>query len=279
MKNILLAINPEKPSIPCMQFGCYLAQLTQSRLTAVFVGKHLADKSPALKTVFGVPYVETIVASDLPGYAQHEGMRAIYMETFTKICEDRGVRHSINQDLDYPLDGLIAESRFADLLVIARDTCLEEKMGQSPSDFVKDIIAAAECPVMVAPITFTDIDQIVLAYDESRSSAFAVKQFSYLFPEIDELKLTMLHVNESENENEIQRKKLSHWLSAHYNCAVFKTMTGKASTELYKYLYNKKKVLVIMGSYGRNALSTLLSPSTADSLLETLDLPFFFAHH
>ncbi|WAC13474.1 universal stress protein [Dyadobacter pollutisoli] len=279
MKNILLAINPEKPSIPCMQFGCYLAQLTQSRLTAVFVEKHLADKSPALKTVFGQPYVETIIAGDLPGYGQHEEMRAIYMETFAKICEDRGVRHSINPDLGYPLEGLIADSRFADLLVIARDTCPDEKMGQSPSDFVQDIIAAAECPVMVAPITFTDIDQIVLAYDESRSSAFAVKQFSYLFPETDELKITMLHVDEGKDGNEIQREKLSHWLAAHYNCAVFETMTGKASAELYKYLHKKKKALVIMGSYGRNTLSKLLSPSTANSLLETLDLPFFFAHH
>ncbi|MCU7375742.1 hypothetical protein PEC18_34235 [Paucibacter sp. O1-1] len=143
-------------------------------------------------------------------------------------------------DLGYPLEGLIADSRFADLLVIARDTCPDEKMGQSP-DFVQDIIAAAECPVMVAPITFTDIDQIVLAYDESRSSAFAVKQFSYLFPETDELKITMLHVDEGKDGNEIQREKLSHWLAAYYNCAVFETMTGKASAELYKYLHKKKR--------------------------------------
>ncbi|MCF2494104.1 universal stress protein [Dyadobacter chenhuakuii] len=279
MKNILLAINPEKPSIPCMQFGCYLAQLTQSRLTAVFGEKHLAGESPALKTVFGVPYVETILGSDLPGYAEHEEMRAIYMETFTKICEDRGVRHSINPDLTSPREGLIQESRFSDLLVIAKDTSLEHKTGQSPSDFIRDIIVKAECPVIVAPITFTEIDEILLAYDESRSSAFAVKQFSYLFPEMDELKLTMLHVNESGHENELQREKLSHWLSAHFNYAAFKAVSGKAGPELYKYLYDKKRTLVIMGSYGRTSFSTLLSPSTADSLLENLDLPFFFAHH
>lgn len=278
MKNILLAIDPEKPSIPSMQFGCYLAQLTQSRLTAFFVEQHLADKAPALKTVYGFPYVETIVASDLPGYSEHEELRTIYMETFRKICEDRGIRYSIGQDPEYPLEGLVAESRFADLLIISRDTGLGEKTGQSPSDFVKDIITRAECPVMVTPKTFTEIDEIVLAYDESRSSAFAIKQFSYLFPEMDELKITMLHVNESEDGSEIQREKLSHWLGAHFNCAAFKTMTGNASSELYRHLDNKKRTLVIMGSYGRNALSTLLSPSTADSLLENLDLAFFFAH-
>jgi hypothetical protein len=279
MKNILLAINPDKPSIACMEFGCYLAKLTESRLTAVFVEKHLAGKSPGLITVLGVPYVETIVDSDLPGYAKQEEMRAIYRDTFTKICESRGVRHSIIQDLDYAVDRLIDESRFADLLIIARDTSLQEKAGPSPSEFVKDVIAAAECPVMVAPITFTDIDQLVLAYDESRSSAFAIKQFSYLFPELDALKLTLLHVITSDNGNEIQVKRLSKWLNAHYNCADFKTMSGHVSTELYKYLFNRKKTLVIMGAYGRGALSRLLSSSTADSLLETLDLPFFFAHH
>lgn len=281
MKNILLVTNPEKPSIPCMQFGCYLAQLTQSRLTAVFVEKHLADKSPALKAVLGMPYVETILESDLPGYAEHQEMQALYVETFKKICEDRGVRCGISQDLNSPLDGLIQESRFADLLIISRDTSLEHKTGQSPSDFVKDVTAKSECPVIIAPVTFTEIEEILLAYDESRSSAFAIKQFSYLFPEMDELKLTMLHVSESESEDatEVQREKLSHWLSAHFNYAAFKTVSGKAGRELYKCLYNKKRTLVIMGSYGRSPFSTLLSPSTADLLLENLDLPFFFAHH
>lgn len=262
-----------------MQFGCYLAQLTQARLTAVFLEKHLADKAPALKTVYGIPYVETIVASDLPRYTEHEEMRAVYIETFKKICEDKGIRHSINQDLDDPFEGLIAESRFADLLVINRNTSLGEDTGQSPTNFIKNIIAKAECPVITAPITFNEINEIVLAYDDSRSSAFAVKQFSYLFPEMDDMKITMLHVDEGEHENDIQKEKLSNWISAHYSYPVFKTMKGKASSELYKHLYNQKKTLVIMGSYGHNALSTLISPSTADSLLENLDLPFFFAHH
>ncbi|NIJ52558.1 universal stress protein [Dyadobacter arcticus] len=279
MKNILLAINPDKPGLPCLQFGCYLAQLTQSRLTAVFLENRQADPTPSLEIRYSMPYVETIVDSDLPNYAEHEETRSIYIEIFKKICEDRGVRYNIHQDLNSPLEGIIAESRFADVLLISRDISFEDQSVDVPSGFVKNILAKTECPIIAAPITFDEVDEILFAFDDSRSSAFALKQFSYLFPELEDLKLTMLHVRKDEDEDELRTEKLSQWVSNHYNYPVFKVVTGNPVPELFKYLSDKKRTFVIMGSYGRSSLSTMLDPSTADSLLENLDLPFFFTHN
>lgn len=278
MKNILLAINSDKPCISCMQFGCYLAQLTQSKLSILFVEKHTADTRPSLKIKYGMPYVETIIASDLPSYAEHEKTRSVYIETFRKICGDHGVRYHVHTELESRLEGLIAETRFADILILDRNISLEDQ-SDVPSRFLKDIFAKTECPVLVAPISFDTVDELLFAFEDTKSSAFAIKQFSCLFPELEDVKVTMLHVQKHSDENNFQQEKLSQWVSVHYSYPVFKIMTGKPSSELYKYLYNKKRTLVIMGSYGRDRLSTIMFPSTADPLLANLNLPFFFAHH
>lgn len=276
MKNILLVVNADKVSIPGIYFGCYLAQLTGSRLTGVFLENNAVAEIPALKSAYGLPYVENIVASDLPTYKEHNAACKQTVEIFKRICEEKGVRFNIHRDLDAPLEEVITETRFADLLVVSREISFE-KNGQMPSEFVKDILAGAECPVMAAPMNFEGIDEILLAYDDTKSSTFAIKQFTYLFPELEDLKLTLLHI--CKEGDEIQREKFSQWVSAHYTYPVFKVVTGNPGSELFKYLLDKKRTLVIMGSYGRSTLSTILHPSTADSLLEDLDLPFFFAHH
>jgi hypothetical protein len=277
MKNLFLMINPENPDITSIQFGCYLAKNTQSRLTGLFLGKR-RQEVPALEMAYGVPYVETVVAGDLPGYEQQIASCKRSMEQFQKMCEVENVKFNIRQ-IEFSIDEVTAETRFADLVILSRDISPENDHGPVPSDFVKDILSRTECPVLVAPLTFDRIEEILLAYDESRSSAFAIKQFTYLIPEMEDLKITMLHVRKDPDEDEFQRDKLSQWATTHYSYPVFKIMIGNPGSELYKHLFNKKKTLVIMGSYGRGAVSSLLQPSTADSLLENLDLPFFFAHH
>jgi hypothetical protein len=57
---------------------------------------------------------------------------------------------------------------------------------------------------VLAPAEFTGIDEIIFCYDASKSAVFAIKQFSYLFPEFSTKKLTVLEV---EHETEFQKEK------------------------------------------------------------------------
>lgn len=279
MKNVILIINPDEVSISSIHFGCYVAQLTESRLTGLFLEKNIGNQTPTLKSLFGQTYVETIVASDLPGYQEHSAARMNSLEIFKKICLENGVRFSIVSQVSFSVKEIVAETRFADLLIISREITLEQDSEKAPSDFLKEILSQNECPVMVAPLTFDGIDEILLAYDESRSSAFAIKQFTYLFPELEALKLTMLHVQKHFDHSDVHWEKLTRWISAHYSYPIIKVVEGNPGPELLNFLSLKRRTLVIMGSYGRNALSSMVFPSTADTLLESLDLPFFFTHH
>jgi hypothetical protein len=108
---------------------------------------------------------------------------------------------------------------------------------------------------------------------------FALKQFTYLFPEYRNKKATILEVSESDSITVDEKYKITEWLKAHYTNIEFAVLQGEAMDELFGYLLNKKNVFVVMGSYGRSMLSTLLKPSKAKLVLRAISLPVFIAHY
>jgi hypothetical protein len=93
----------------------------------------------------------------------------------------------LHRDRSLPASELLAESRYADLLIVDAQTSFERQYEGIPSDFARQILKESECPVVIAPQTFTEIDEIVFAYDCSASSMFAIKQFTHLIPRIQKI--------------------------------------------------------------------------------------------
>jgi hypothetical protein len=69
---------------------------------------------------------------------------------------------------------LIEESRFADLLIIDAETSFNRGLEANPTRFVKEILQHAECPVVISPVSFEGLDEIIFAYDGSASSVYAI---------------------------------------------------------------------------------------------------------
>jgi len=46
----------------------------------------------------------------------------------------------------------------------------------------------------------------------------------------------------------------------------------------FDYLFKRKNMFLVMGAYGRNALSQFFKRSHADLLIETVTQPIFIAH-
>ena len=72
MKNILLAVNAAKLEMNAVDFACYIANLSHSKLTGIFLENALEPKVPELRTFHGLPFVETIVANDIPENKEKE---------------------------------------------------------------------------------------------------------------------------------------------------------------------------------------------------------------
>lgn len=275
MDKILVAMDAYNISTPAIDFACYLARLTNSRLTGVFLEDVLSDEKPAFQAIAQVQ--GTITAAEQVELRETSTEENIKL--FKQSCECRSTVATIHRDRGIPLNEVIEESRFADLLVVDAETSFARKRESVPAKFVKDILAEAECPVLIAPYSFHSIDEIHFAYDGSPSAVYAIKQFTYLFPQWRQKKVTVVNVREKEQAGIEAQYKMKEWLRQHYDNVELKVLTGDPSDQLFAYLIDKKNAMVVIGAYGRSMLSRLFRPSHAHLIVKTVNLPIFITHH
>jgi nucleotide-binding universal stress UspA family protein len=277
MEKILLAMDALHINPQTIEFSCYVARLTGSRLTGVFLEDLLSE--PVFGAIQEVAQMQTTAVGEAQPMGTKGEITDANIQLFKKACESRGVVANIHRDRGIPLDEVIRESRFADLVVVDAETSFTRQRGPLPGKFVKDVLQEAECPVIVAPYTFHAIDEVIFAYNGSASSVWAIKQFTYLFPELKQKKAMIVDVKEKNDGAIEEQYKMKEWLRQHYGNIEVKILTGDASDELFGYLIDKKNAIVVIGAYGRGWLSRLLKPSQARIIVKTVNLPLFITHH
>jgi hypothetical protein len=269
MKRVLVAIDARQVNVNVLDFACFIAKLTHSKLTGVFLDTEVQE--PVVQPVYSEPGSPVIKEKrKLFG----EGIRV-----FREACTNRGANCSVYNEISIPSAELIKESRFAEVLIVDPDMSFKDRKEEIPSAFIKDVLAKSECPVILAPFNFYGVDEIIFAYDGSAGSAYAIKQFTYLFPEFSGKKITVLQVDETGDKVFKEEKQIGELLQLHYSGIGFQLLRGKAADELFAYLLGKKNIFVVMGAFGRGMLSGLVRHSTAELIIRTINLPVFIAHH
>jgi len=279
MEKIVVAIDGTNVNPQALDFACYLGNLTRATITGIFLENLVANERPVLTEAYGAAYLEWEVDKDSEDYKRKMATIDHNISFFKNACEKRGVRYCIRRDEGSPAKEIIEETRYADVLVIDAETSFNKRFEGNPSDFVKDVLKEAECPVVIAPETFDGINEIIFTYDVSKSSVFAVKQFTYLFPQLEDVKVTVVHVDENGEVPGPEKKKFQDWLSGHYSEIHFEELKGDPESELFAYLLRKKNVFMITGAYGRSAISRFFKHSRADLLIKTITQAIFIAHY
>lgn len=272
MEKILLAMEGNKQHTYAIDFACYLAKLTSSRLIGAFLEGD-AEGAGTREALRDPVTVEEYVAAGGSDDRMSQEVRR-----FREACVCRDVSARVHRDRGVPLSEILLESRFSDLLVMDPDTSFEGSDRDIPSRFVQDVLLTAECPVMISPYSFATLDKVYFAYNGTASSVFAIKQFTYLFPEFRNKKAVIISVRKGKGVAIEEQFKMKEWFSAHYQDAEFVTLNGDASDELFGFLLEKKDAVVVLGAFGRGTMSRFFKPSHAGLLMKTVNLPIFIAH-
>ncbi|MFI5129156.1 MAG: hypothetical protein ACHQFX_04165, partial [Chitinophagales bacterium] len=245
----------------------------------VFLENLVAHERLVLKSVQGVKYPEWEIEEDSEDYLAKKKLTDNNIRFFKEACEKRSVGCTIHRDSGFPAKEVLIESRFADILVIDAATSFNKRYEGMPTDFVKNILKNAECPVIIAPESFDGIDEIIFTYNGSESSVFAIKQFTYLLPQLNNKKITIVQVNENGEWADEDRANFKEWLQDHYPSIHFEALKGDTNSELLGYLLTRKNVFIVMGAYGRTSVSNFFKHSRADILIKTISQPIFISHY
>lgn len=276
MEKILYVTDAIKLDIKNLDFACFLCNLTHSKLTGVFLKNEVVEeRTPEILQ-------ETAVASAIPGASVRklkDSYCADNISLFKNACEIRGVNYTVHEDTGMPLNEVIAESRYADLMIVDAATSFTRRKEIAPSSFIKNLFAEAECPVVIAPYTFDGIDKIIFTFDGSASSVYAIKQFTYLFPELSDRKVCILNVTPPGKNATANNHKLNEWLQSHYSDTDIVVLEDQhVKMRLVEYLLEQKKTFVVMGAFGRNMISSFFSPSHAAPVVDLMVQPVFITH-
>jgi len=278
MNKILLVGDGLNSNLNTLDFACYLAKLTHSRLFAIIVEELVAERETAPKQMEGANVLESVPNPGLTEGKDRSFHPYKNESLFEMACSNRGVNAKIIRVNEPSVSSIIEESRYADLLIINADASFQGRPEGTPSPFVKEILAGSECAVVLAPYSFYGVDEILFTYDGSKSSVYAIKQFAYLFPELKDRKATIMQINEDDSAAAFEITKVRELLKSHFSNLDFQFLKGKPADELFGFLLGKKNLFVVMGAFGRGLLSNLLKPSAANLVVKAINLPVFIAH-
>jgi len=272
MIKILALHDVEHSSQSVIDLSCYLAKLNHSNITGVFPD-YPSDNHSAYAR---------FVSDDAP-YVVESKQKASRMEDaiahFREACESQGIRCSIHRDTGDPESDIIAESMFADVLVTQEDISFSEEDNQVPSELMTHLLTHAKCPIVLSPFAFLEPKEIVFAYDGTQSSMFALKQLSYLFPQLKDNPLIIMEVANEGDDVDTGTAKLREWLDGKFAHVEHVVREGDPSNCLLEVVLTRPEALLVLGAFGRNAVSRFFKPSVAGSIIKFATIPVFIAHH
>jgi hypothetical protein len=274
MERIVIVISPTGVERTSLEFACYLANLTGAKLTGLFL--HQAPLMEVNEKP-GIHFCHHAKEAQVFPLLSGNDIGAIKID-FDRFCSNHCLKWMPERKDALNINDVILESRFADLLIINADSSFSTELESTPTDTVTYTLKYAECPVIIAPLSFNGINEIVFTYDGTSSSVFAIKQFTHQFPQFRDNKITFLQVNDDRSFEIHHKEMITEYLGTHYSSVRYQVLKGDPEDQLFSYFLNKSDVFVVMGAFGKKIIPSIFRRSTANLLLKTTSLPIFISH-
>lgn len=276
MNKVIWLINPATFRDDQMEFPATLAKNGNHRLVAVLLNEWQPAYVPVLTndpvfptTNYSIPEIEV----DENALKAEEDARKRIIDAAAKA----GVDLSLHNGPVEGDDGIIEESRFADLVLVGAGLSFHVPNDETPSKYVMELLPKLQCPVLVMPDDHQEVREIYFAYNGGYSSMYAIRQMIYLFPEFKRLPVTVIYVEEGRDSIPFE-KSLKSFLYNHFENITFRLLKGEPSSALTDELMHKKNALVTLGAFGRSKASRFFRHSNAEGVLQVIDIPVFITH-
>jgi nucleotide-binding universal stress UspA family protein len=273
MRKVIIAFDGAQYSEGAMEFARKMNQGEKISLTGLFLPQvafgSLWTYSDAMTGATFIPFVED----------EEADLIEKNIGKFEDFCNHNGINHSVNKALfEFALPELRKETRFADMVIIGSETFYKQIGNQTPNEYLKDAMHSAECPVIVVPEKYSFPEKNILAYDGGESSVFAIKQFTYLFPEFADNPTTVVATHKSANEFNENKAEIQSFAASHYSSITYLNLDIDAKKYFSTWLSEKKGAILVCGAFSRSLISQLFRQSFVEEVLREHRIPVFISH-
>lgn len=269
MKKILIAFDGKHFSEGAFEF---VRQLNE-RQPVLAIGMFLpvvdyAELLYSLGGLTGPMYFQDVEFEDT-------GMIQSNIEHFKSLCIHNGIEFRVHADLErHVIAEVKQESRYADLLVLSSELFYANLGEDSQEDYIQEVLHKSECPVLLVPEDYAFPDNAILSFDGSENSVYAIKQFAYLFPELD-MRTLLVYAGAKEIPDLDNIEELA---ARHFNDLTIFHLEANPKRYFNTWLEDNGHSILVTGAYGRSALSETLRKSFITDIIRDHKVPIFIAH-
>ncbi|MGZ5285627.1 MAG: hypothetical protein ACXWB9_00515 [Flavisolibacter sp.] len=276
MKKVLIVFDGTNFSDSVLHFISELNELQPILATGVFLPQvdyanlwsYAAAASSSTGAALAIPLIEPEDAQLVIGNVHQ----------FESRCRKNGISYRVHKDFTgFGIPEIKKESRFADL-VLLDGAHFFEGLGLDQLTYLKDALHGLECPVIVVPEDSQLPKSIILAYDGSDDSVYAIKQFAYLFPEWADLPTILVHAGKDASDDFPEKDLIEEFASQHFPDLTLQKLDLNPKKFFNTWMSEQKDALLVSGSFGRSPLSQAFRKSFVLDVIREHQLPVFIAH-
>jgi hypothetical protein len=275
MKKIIIALDGDHFPKGAFEFAKYINEQNEILLAGVFLTPVDYSKLMAYTTV-----AEGVAI--MPGWLMKNDDDEIVnrnIQLFENACVTDGMHYRVHKDSDITaLTSLVEETRFADLLLVSSELFYKNIDQAQPNYYLEELLKRAECPVLLVPENFKKPSQILLSYDGSESSMFAIKQFAYLFSELTDTETILLSVSDDNPVTLPEYGMVTELLARHYPNLQLQNVKTEDKKSFIEWLACQPDSYIVMGSFSRSMFSQLFKKSFAKDIIRDIKMPIFISH-
>lgn len=272
MKKIIIAFDGTHYSAGAFEFARRLNELQPVLLTGIFLPQAEISYLWSYADGARVPFIPTMEADDSDLVQKN-------IEQFERQCTANHIDFRVHKDFyNLALPELKQESRFADLLIIGSEVFYNNMGTHLPNEYLRDTLHDIACPVVLVPEKYQFPESIILAYDGSDESIFAIKQFAYLFPELTGKKTLLVFAHKDAAKDIPDRIQIEELVARHFSDLTLFKLNAAPEKSFSDWITETKGTMLVSGSYGRSGLSQLFKTSFIRDIIAGHTLPVFIAH-
>jgi hypothetical protein len=265
MKKILIVFYPDVSPWHVITFAIKLAKQNSAVIHSVY----LSEKRDRINSDYPFPN-DLSMAEDLSKekdiFDENNQLIEDNLKAFKKECELKGVVFSIEKNIS--IKQLIDKTAGSDLLI-----------ADSAFNFIGKVLTNIHCPALIT--SSNEMPQkIALLYDNSPSAKLAIETYIPLFPEFANLPTELLSINPNQEDEFEMQQYFKEKLQPHFPNLTLHVEKGNKKNVLEDFLNQLPwQVLLVMGAFGRSALSDFFNPSFGRSALKRKGITLFIAHN
>lgn len=266
MKKVLVVFTPTSFPPHVLKFAIDITKEPAGVLHGIFL-----DDAPV---PFHYPFPNDLATTETnltneSEEAENEKLVLNDIQTFRNFCQREGV--SCEAQRNITLEQLIEYSSSADVIITdARIRLYRYSLA--------DLLTDAHCPVCLVSEAAPEVKHIILTYDGSDSARYAIERFMAVFPTWKAVPAYLVSVN-PELEVLEHKEFINQTLPHHFQNLTLKLLQGNVKEVMDKFVKQyPEDAIVVMGAFGRSALSRLFHPSLAKEILKETTATVFIAH-